>query len=432
MQKTNHHLLLLALALTSAFHLFAQKKETTPALDNAILDDKIKTVQMVVSGGVLAYPIVDLKAANNTLTLGFDHLGSDLKDYLYTIQHCDSEWKPSTSIDDNEYISGFTEDRVFDFYNSFNTLQPYVHYTIRLPNANMRWMLSGNYVLKVFDNDNDRKLVLVRRFSVVEQLWSAEAKFVRASSVLKSDTHHEIDFIVNTKNTRIAFPAREVKAYVLQNGRWDNCVGPLTTPLLRQNQLVFDFQDSIVFEGNKEWRFFNIRTFDFRGENVQKISTKPNMLVVNLSRDVNRAVRPYSFMPDIDGRYIIDNTTQGQSVQQCDYAEVIFWFPMEVALPDKDVYVFGELSDWQIKPEFEMYYDNTIKAYVGNIILKQGYYNYQYATVSDENPKPDLSTLEGNSFEAANRYFIFVYYKPFGQRYDRLVSVTNLDSGWGR
>ncbi|MEY3193950.1 MAG: hypothetical protein RIQ78_46, partial [Bacteroidota bacterium] len=145
---------------------------------NSVTDDQILTVQLTLSGAPLSLPMVDLRTGNGSLTLQFDHVGDELQDYEYTIVHCDSDWEPS-ELDDNEYIDGFTEDRITNVTNAFNTLAQYTHYALSLPNANMRWTLSGNYLLKVIDKDDDDRVVIVRRFMVVEPFWRIEAEFVR-------------------------------------------------------------------------------------------------------------------------------------------------------------------------------------------------------------------------------------------------------------
>ena len=66
---------------------------------------------------------------------------------------------------------------------------------------------------------------------------------------------------------------------------------------------------------------------------------------------------------------------------------------------------------------------------VSNYILKQGFYNYQFAFVHDNVPKVvDLTEIEGDSYETENEYHILVYYRPFGSRYDQLVAVQQLNS----
>lgn len=403
---------------------------TLPAQTNqaVILDNNILTVQLHLAGAPLTQPIVELNTGPGSLVLEFDHYGTDIKDYLYTIQHCNSDWQPS-DLNDNEYIDGFTEDRITDFSNSFNTLANYTHYRLGLPNRNMRWTKSGNYLLKIFDNDNDRRLVIVRRFMVVEPQWFVEAQFVRTAQVQYMNTHHEIDFTVLHRNARVQNPINDVKAFVLQNGRWDNAIGPVSTNFTRAGeQLVFDYQDKIVFPAGKEWRFFDMRSFDYRGEQVRRIDEKDDYYEVTLQPDESRFGQPYIFRGDINGRYSIENTNFNQTLDQCDYAKVLFSIQRNLPEDEADVYIFGDLSDWQIKPEFKMAYEAEAKVYYAEAFLKQGYYNYIYAVVDRATGKIDEDGYEGNWFETGNLYTILVYYRPFGARFDRLMAAASLDS----
>lgn len=394
--------------------------------ENQILDPDLCTVQLNLAGSPLSLPIVNLQTGPGVLMLEFDHLGDQLKDYKYTLTHCNSDWQQS-ELDDNEYMEGFTEDRITSVQNSFNTLSQYTHYTLGLPNRNMRWVRSGNYLLNVFDTDDDR-LVLVRRFMVVEPLWRIDAEFVRTAQVDKLDTHHEIDFTVVPKSARISMPQNDVKAFILQNGRFDNALGPIKPFITRGDNLVFDYQDQIIFPAGKEFRFFDIRSFDYRGEFVKNIVDKPTYFEVTLRPDESRYDRPVIFRPDADGRFVIDNQNVNQTLLQCDYATVLFNIKQNLPLEDEDVYVFGELTDWQLKPEFKMKYDEHAQVYWCDAWLKQGRYDYQYLVVDRKTGKPDLDGFEGNWYATGNQYTILVYFRPFGARFDRLMGAVTLNS----
>ena len=396
--------------------------------ENQVLDPDICTVQFRLSGSLLSLPIVNLQTGANVMVLEFDHMGDEIRDYKYTLTHCNSDWQPS-ELDDNEYIDGFTEDRILTVVNSFNTLSQYTHYSLGLPNQNMRWSKSGNYVLKVFDTDNEDELVIQRRFMVVEPLWRIDAEFVRTAQVDKLDTHHEIDFTVVPKAARISMPQNDVKAFVLQNGRWDNALGPIKPYITRGDNLVFDYQDQIIFPAGKEFRFFDIRSFDYRGEYVKSIINKPTYFEVTLKPDESRFDRPVIFRPDADGRFVIDNQNVNQTLLQCDYSTVLFSIKQNQPLEDSDVYVFGELSDWQLKPEFKMQYDEHAQAYWCDTWLKQGHYDYQYVVVDRKTGKPDPDGFEGNWYATGNQYTILIYFRPFGARFDRLMGAVTLNSG---
>ena len=394
---------------------------------NQILDESICTVQLTLANSPLSLPMVDLRAGNGALVLQFDHLGDELKDYAYTITHCNSDWQPS-ELDDNEYIDGFTEDRITRVETSFNTLMQYTHYSIGLPNRNLRWNVSGNYILKVIDKDDEDRLVITRRFMVVEPLWRIEAGFVRAVKVDKLDTWHEIDFSVYPKGTRISNPQNDVKVHVLQNGRWDNTIGPLKPFIVRSDALSFDYQDVVVFPAGKEFRYFDMRTFDYRGEGIKIITEKLDYWEVTLGTDESRAGKSFTYRADADGRFIIDNHNFNQTLLECDYASVLFSISQNMPLEDADVYVFGELSDWDLKPEFKMKYSHDARMYYCEAFLKQGYYNYQYVVLDHRTGALDLDGFEGNWYETGNQYTILTYFRPFGARYDRLMGAVSLNS----
>lgn len=422
-----HHHLQHMIKFIIPFFLFLLTPGLAPAqLDNQILDPDICSVQLTLAGSPLSMPIVNLNTPNNALVLQFDHMGDQLKDYKYTLIHCNSDWQRS-DLSDNEYLSGFTDDRITQMQPSFNTLAQYTHYILGLPNQNIRWTRSGNYILQVFDTDDDR-LVFQRRFMVVEPLWRIDAEFVRASRVDKQDTHHEIDFTVIPKGVRVSMPQNDVKAIILQNGRWDNALGPLKPYITRGDNLVFDYQDQIIFPAGKEFRFFDIRSFDYRGEFVRSITEMPTYYEVTLQPDESRYDRPVIFRPDADGRFVIDNTNANQTLLQCDYAAVLFSLKQNQELDDADVYVFGELTDWQLKPEFKMKYDEQARVYWCEAWLKQGHYNYQYMVVDTRTGIPDPDGFEGNWFATGNQYTILVYFRPFGARFDRLLGAVTLNS----
>ncbi|MBK8428945.1 MAG: DUF5103 domain-containing protein [Lewinellaceae bacterium] len=396
--------------------------------ENSVFDEDIRTVQLQLAGSPLSLPMVDLPTRFNSLILDFDHIGDEIKDYKYTIVHCNSDWQPSELVD-NQYMDGFLEDRITLVESSFNTLTQYTHYRLPLPNSNIRWSKSGNYLLKVFDADEDDELVLVRRFMVVEPIWRISAQFVRTAKVDKYNTHHEIDFLVKPKGERISNPQNDVKAFVLQNGRWDNAIGPLKPYITRGEDIVYDYQDQIVFPAGKEFRFFDMRTLDVRGERVKIITEKYDYYEVTLQRDESRFDRAAIFREDADGRFVIDNRHYNQSLLQCDYANVLFSVSRNAPLDDEDIYVFGELTDWQLKPEFKMVYNAEAQAYYCEAFLKQGYYNYQYMLVDRASGELDSEGFEGNWYETGNQYTVLVYFRPFGTRYDRLMGAATLKSG---
>ena len=132
--------------------------------ETAVYKEDIKSSLMFREGFVLSNPIIGLNE-DQRLVMKFDDLSGEVKDYSYTIIHCDADWKESF-IAQNDYIEGFLENPVDDYARSFNTTFSYVNYQIVLPNEQVRFKVSGNYVLVVYENSDKGNIVLTYRFHV--------------------------------------------------------------------------------------------------------------------------------------------------------------------------------------------------------------------------------------------------------------------------
>jgi hypothetical protein len=106
-----------------------------------------------------------------------------------------------------------------------------------------------------------------------------------------------------------------------------------------------------------------------------------------------------------------------------DYAHILFSLQRAQPLIDHDVYILGAFSNWELEDQYMMHYADRYSAYFGEATLKQGVYDYIYAAVPIADGPIDYDLLEGNWHETENYYTILLYYRPFGQRYDRLIGV---------
>ena len=449
------------LLLISSTFLLAQDDEADANLvyDDAVYVDYIKTVNLHAPGIVMGSPILQL--GSGALTLSFDDLDGDAREYIYAVEHCNADWTPS-NLTELEFMVGYNDERIEYTEFSINTLVNYTHYRLDFPNENIRFTKSGNYLLKVYDNEDDKFLVLTRRFMVVEPRFTLSSGLALPSSIVKkSRTHQELDFVVRHKGFTINNPRKEVKVVVMQNGRWDNAITDIAPQYIRKEHLTYEFLDKIVFLAGKEFRFVDIRSLQYDGAGVRGIEEYQDGYDVTLHMDRSRSDEEYYNRIDINGEFVIGNLENSQSSNvsffdgesmddrtakveflrqelmenqesnniRSDYANVLFSIKRNEPYYDKDVYVFGAMSDWQIKESFKMTHQPAVNAYVVDIPLKQGFYNYAYVTVPKKGDKiPNMSELEGDWFETENQYTILVYYRPFGGRYDQLMGTFNLNS----
>jgi hypothetical protein len=374
----------------------------------------------------LGYPIINLNSPIR-LFLSFDDLSDEVKNYVYEIKHCNADWQPS-DLSENEFLNGFPEDILRDFEFSYNTLTPYVHYYLAIPNNNVRFRVSGNYLLKVYEDEDEKRLVITRRFMVVEPIMQIVPDVVRPTMVSKSETHHEIDFQVNFPKVNVRNPLRELKAVVLQNGHWQRAIQDVSPLFVRGESAVFDFQDKVVFEALKEFRFVDLRSFRYPSGSVGNLQRYPDGIDIVIKPDRKRVKIAYFERQDINGNFVIDTQDGREPDLEGDYGLVEFTLVTPTPYYQADVYLYGALTEWKIKPEFKLRYNERMSAYVGEAYLKQGFHEYLYAVVPEGTQEPDFRDTEGNWFETENQYTILVYYRPFGGRYDRLVASHTFSS----
>ncbi len=415
----------IALAACSCLLAWKSEAQDQSYYDNTWLDN-IRSVKFTVEGLAFSLPILEL-SGRYQLELSFDDLTADYREYVYTVVHCDADWRPSRLLP-SEYLSGFEEEVIRDYAYSFKAKSIYTHYTLRLPNDDMQFRVSGNYVLLVYENEGDRTLAISRRFMVVDPRVRILPNVVRPAQVSKADTHQEIDFVVSHKGFEIRNPRTELSATVLQNGRWDNAISGLHPTFTRAEEQIFDYQDKIVFPAGKEFRYLDLRSIKYGSENIASIEYHEGRYDVTLYTDEKRSGGAYLEFEDINGNFVIDNFDDADPTLESEYAEVLFSLKSNGEIYGYDVYLFGAFTDWQLKPEFKMVYNPAVGAYVGKALLKQGYYNYMYAAVPQGTRIVDFEPIEGNWYETRNDYTILVYYRPFGGRYDQLIGATTFTS----
>ena len=71
-----------------------------------------------------------------------------------------------------------------------------------------------------------------------------------------------------------------------------------------------------------------------------------------------------------------------------------------------------------------MQYDAEAKCYWLTALVKQGGYDYQYwFSGKGTQNKTTTQRVDGSYWQTENEYAVYVYWRPFGARHDRLVGV---------
>lgn len=387
-----------------------------------IYKKNIRTAQLYVKDQPLSFPVIFLND-NKQLQLHFDDLDQEFHTYSYEFVHCNANWQPS-ALNPQEYIQGFFQGFIEDYNYSFNTLFQYIHYQLEFPNREIKFIKSGNYVLKVYANNDPDDLILTRRFFVVEKKISVTPRIKIATLARHRDYKQEVDLMIDLKNYQVQDPYADLSVFIMQNRRWDNAISNLKPLFVKGNELIYNYEDKNLFDGGNEFRFFDTKDFLYQAMNVDGIQIINGKNHVWVIPDEPRSFRRYYFQNDINGQRLIKRDNSQNSNKEADYMYTNFTLKRESPLLGGDVYVFGELSEWEFKDDFKMEYVEIEKEYRLKTILKQGYYNYMYAFLPEGKTEGDLSMIEGTHSEAENNYYILVYHRNQGEIYDRIVGFA--------
>lgn len=239
----------------------------------------------------------------------------------------------------------------------------------------------------------------------------------------------EVVFKVNYKGFNIDNPQMEIKATVMQNYRWDNAKTEIKPQFVGLNELNFDFNGVLTFPtAGREFRFFDMRSLRFRGQNIRAFDIRDNENDVYLLYDKPQQQGKYQMIKDLNGQYYIENLDNPDYNRGADYANVHFNFDFGGTVPAGNFYVVGAFNNWTCDENSIMHYDMLDKSYATDILLKQGTYNYSYVFKDIKENTTDQFITEGYYMDTENDYTILLYYTPFGERYDRLISVKYINS----
>lgn len=400
--------------LVFPFLFFAQTSEVTPP-------DYIKTVIFTGQTSESQLPIIQL---GRRIALEFDALSGNEEDFYYKIEHYNYDWTPS-NLTKSEYMSGYDNQRIRNYQNSFNTYQIYSHYNLVIPNERTRGLTkSGNYMIKIY-NDYD-ELVFSRKFMLYENEASVGVQIRTSRDVTYLDQKQTVDIIINSSNIIFNNPDETVKTLIVQNNNLNTAIYNVKPQYTMGNELIYKYNSETSFWGGNEYLAFENK--DLKGANMAIEYIELNELYNNfLYTNIVRANRPYTYNPDINGNFVINALNTEKPQIEADYVWVHFSLLPNMDLQNKSVYVYGNYNNYKLNETNKMKFNDARGVYEVPLLLKQGFYSYKYVVVNKDGELLE-GAVSGNFRETENDYKVLVYYKDLGARYDRLIGVGESNS----
>lgn len=163
---------------------------------------------------IVSLHLCSISETTQSLSLQFDFLESQGRRLYYSIYHFNSDWTPS-DLELPEYMEGFDRADITHDSTSLRTLYPYTHYSLSLPNSNCRFLVSGNYIVLVYEEDNT--LLLSRRFFITDQSFSVKYRIETPYRPAEVHSHQEFTFEVQAIHSEKHIATNEVTLQVWQN-----------------------------------------------------------------------------------------------------------------------------------------------------------------------------------------------------------------------
>ena len=379
-------------------------------------NENIRTLRVERQVLLLENGIVDGSNPDNTLHISFDEMSHDVHFYTYTVEMLHS------NLLSNEYLQGFTTRDITEYDHSMNTSREYTHYRFDFPNEDMALTQSGDYQLTIYEDGNPDNRIAQVQFRVVDPLVKIDARVRTNTDKEFNGRYQQVDIDVNTSALDIRDP-KEIRIVVTQNNRKDNAVYLSQPTFVEPNRLRYINQQTLIFEAGNEYHHVDAFSCFYGGYGIDRVYHEMgdyNALL--FPNEVAKGEYIHEF--DSDGRFVVNAERTNDSDTEAEYMWVHWTLPVEKPWLDGALYIGGDIFENELSLRNRMQYDAEAKCYWLTALVKQGGYDYQYwFSGKGTQNKTTTQRVDGSYWQTENEYAVYVYWRPFGARHDRLVGV---------
>lgn len=377
----------------------------------------VRTVQLYPGDNERSLPVVTLNGGTS-LTLEFDLMAEQGRPLSVYFQHADRQWRRDLSA--SQILESFQDDRLVDYRPSQGTEVSYVHYQYRFPNDDIRFQISGNYILRVTERGRRDSVLFEQPFFVAEKKGGLRL----GAEVINSPGQRAPSFRPTARYT----PPPEARGDPLghtvcfvQNGR--------LTDTRCEDQPLLASQPELEFELERG-RAYAPTTADYQLD-LSELQATAQIASVDRTRS------PFRVLLDADYARFGENpgrpTGPGQPIVRgavsnrldpalsAEYVETTFVFvPSDDRPYGSPLVVSGSFSGMDPRRGTRMEWNATQEQYERTVLLKQGRYQYFYST-----DDPALTKqIQAIQPRPAGTYTAFVYYRDARHNTDRLLQVS--------
>lgn len=381
----------------------------------------IKTISFTVNNN----NVIPFFRLGESFELSFDDLYGDEADYYYTITQYNYDWSSPSNLAKVEYLNGVDNQRIITYENSFNTLQLYSHYRQVFPNRFNQITKSGNYLISILNDEAE--VVFTRKIVIYEEQVSIGLLIRRARDFDSINEKQNVEMTINYGDRILQNPIENVKVTLFQNGNWKTSISNIKPQFTLGSELVYRYNKETQFWAGNEAYSIDNKIIRATNNTVARVTSGDNIYNTYLYVNTPRKNRPYTYFPDINGNFFIQNANATNSNIESDYSWVYFALNTPKML-DKNIYIVGMFNNYALSDEYKMEFNSKSGFYEKAILLKQGFTNFQYVIADASGKIDNQNAIDGNFFQTENNYTAIVYYRGNNDRYDRVIGIANTNS----
>ncbi|MFP4228107.1 MAG: type IX secretion system plug protein domain-containing protein [Salinivenus sp.] len=381
--------------------------------------ESIRTIQLYRGEDERRLPVLSLQD-ESSLTLEFDLMEAEGRPLTVRFFPADRKWERTLSP--SRAMDSYTDDDLVDYRPSRGTEVDYTHYSYTFPNDDISFQVSGNYVLQVTERGRRDSVLFERPFFVTEDVGSLESTLesfpVPGQQLPSIRPLAKYDPPSSLEGDPFGYAACFVRNGQLGEARCEE------RPRLGS-------QPRLEFEVSRRQAFGPVAS-DYRvdlgnlnaGRRIERADRTVSPFQVLLEPDYAR----FSGEPPRDvlnGQIVVRGAVEGRSdpALTAEYVRTTFAFvpPDEQPLPG-GLTVAGSFSGMSPDQGANMRWASNRRRYEGEVLLKQGRYQYFYEA-SDPELTEELRRMQ--SVERQNAFTTFLYYEDPSRGTDRLLQVRH-------
>ena len=393
-----------------------------------VFNKNIRTIKVAPRSNEYLPPIVTI-GSDDVIKISFDELAEDRRYLQYSVTHCNADWQPS-NLNEAEYLDGFNLGDIEEYQFSSATFTHYVHYAFYLPNDQLRITRSGNYLVKVFPEDDPDNALFQARFYVCQGSANLRASVTSRTDIDYNNHMQQLEVNANFPTAGVVTdPYNDLKLYVRQNMRDDNAVAIFHPSIVNDINVEYTHCRDLIFPASNEFRRIETVSIHSFSMGVEKMRYFEPYYHAELRIDFPRNDQQYLYDETQYGRFTIREADSDESDVQADYLVTHFTLNTAGPLDGGRLYIDGEMTGHVFDSNSLMKYNSSTGCYECALLLKQGAYNYQYLWIPDGQTVGNTAKVEGDYYETINEYFVLLYKRAPTDRADTLVAFAITFSG---